>query len=53
LIRDRFERSGMRWTPPLAEAMLKLRAMKLLPAKSARLLNHATRRSLCAGKGAR
>ena len=29
LIRDRFERSGMRWTPPMAEAMLKLRAIYL------------------------
>ena len=29
LIRDRFERSGMRWTPPMAEAMLKLRAIHL------------------------
>lgn len=29
LIRDRFERSGMRWTPPMAEAMLKLRAVYL------------------------
>jgi hypothetical protein len=26
LIRDRFERSGMRWTIPTAEALLKLRA---------------------------
>jgi len=29
LIRDRFERSGMRWTPTMAEAMLKLRAVYL------------------------
>jgi hypothetical protein len=29
LIRDRFERSGMRWTPETAEAMLKLRAIHL------------------------
>jgi hypothetical protein len=29
LIRDRFERSGMRWTPTMAEAMLKLRAIYL------------------------
>jgi hypothetical protein len=29
LIRDRFERSGMRWTLPTAEAMLKLRAVYL------------------------
>jgi hypothetical protein len=29
LIRDRFERSGMRWTPAMAEAMLKLRAVFL------------------------
>ena len=29
LIRDRFERSGMRWTPETAEAMLKLRAVHL------------------------
>ena len=29
LIRDRFERSGMRWTPPMAEAMLRLRAVYL------------------------
>jgi hypothetical protein len=29
LIRDRFERSGMRWTPRMAEAMLKLRAIYL------------------------
>jgi hypothetical protein len=29
LIRDRFERSGMRWTPPTAEALLRLRATYL------------------------
>ncbi len=29
LIRDRFERSGMRWTTPTAEALLKLRAAHL------------------------
>lgn len=29
LIRDRMERSGMRWTPPMAEAMLRLRAVYL------------------------
>ncbi len=29
LIRDRFERSGMRWTATMAEAMLKLRAVYL------------------------
>lgn len=29
LIRDRFERSGMRWTPQTAEALLKLRATHL------------------------
>jgi hypothetical protein len=29
LIRDRFERSGMRWTPTTAEALLKLRAAHL------------------------
>ena len=29
LIRDRFERSGMRWTPQTAEALLKLRAAHL------------------------
>ena len=29
LVRDRFERSGMRWTPHMAEAMLKLRAVYL------------------------
>jgi hypothetical protein len=29
LIRDRFERSGMRWTLETAEAMLKLRAVHL------------------------
>ncbi len=29
LIRDRFERSGMRWTIPTAEALLKLRATHL------------------------
>ncbi len=29
LVRDRFERSGMRWTPDMAEAMLKLRATHL------------------------
>jgi hypothetical protein len=29
LVRDRFERSGMRWTPATAEAMLKLRAIYL------------------------
>ena len=29
LIRDRFERSGMRWTPETAEALLKLRALHL------------------------
>lgn len=29
LIKDRMERSGMRWTQPMAEAMLKLRAIYL------------------------
>lgn len=29
LVRDRFERSGMRWTPDTAEALLKLRAVHL------------------------
>lgn len=29
LVRDRFERSGMRWTPNMAESMLKLRAVHL------------------------
>lgn len=29
LIKDRMERSGMRWTPPMAEAMLRLRALYL------------------------
>lgn len=29
LIRDRFERSGMRWTPTMAEALLRLRAVYL------------------------
>ena len=29
LIRDRFERSGMRWTPETAEALLRLRAVYL------------------------
>jgi hypothetical protein len=29
LIRDRFERSGMRWSPGMAEAMLRLRAVYL------------------------
>jgi len=29
LIRDRFERSGMRWTPQTAEALLRLRAIYL------------------------
>lgn len=29
LVRDRMERSGMRWTPQMAEAMLKLRAVYL------------------------
>jgi hypothetical protein len=29
LIRDRFERSGMRWTPETAEALLRLRAIHL------------------------
>jgi len=29
LVKDRMERSGMRWTPPMAEAMLKLRATYL------------------------
>lgn len=29
LVRDRFERSGMRWTPAMAEAMLQLRAIYL------------------------
>jgi hypothetical protein len=29
LIRDRMERSGMRWTPAMAEAMLRLRAIYL------------------------
>jgi hypothetical protein len=29
LIRDRFERSGMRWTTETAEALLRLRALHL------------------------
>jgi hypothetical protein len=29
LIKDRMERSGMRWTPTMAEAMLRLRATHL------------------------
>lgn len=29
LVKDRIERSGMRWTPPMAEAMLRLRALYL------------------------
>ena len=29
LVRDRFERSGMRWSPAMAEAMLRLRAVYL------------------------
>jgi hypothetical protein len=29
LVKDRMERSGMRWTPPMAEAMLQLRAVYL------------------------
>jgi hypothetical protein len=29
LIRDRMERSGMRWTPPMAEAIVKLRSLYL------------------------
>ena len=29
LVRDRFERSGMRWSPAMAEAMLRLRAIYL------------------------
>jgi hypothetical protein len=29
LVKDRMERSGMRWTPAMAEAMLKLRAVDL------------------------
>ena len=29
LVRDRMERSGMRWSPLMAEAMLKLRAVYL------------------------
>ncbi|MBI4801176.1 MAG: hypothetical protein HY796_01515 [Elusimicrobia bacterium] len=29
LINDRMERSGMRWTPPMAEAMVKMRAVYL------------------------
>ena len=29
LIRDRFERSGMRWTPETAQALLRLRAVYL------------------------
>lgn len=29
LVRDRFERSGMRWSPPMAEALLQLRATYL------------------------
>jgi hypothetical protein len=29
LVKDRMERSGMRWTPPMAEAMLRLRATYL------------------------
>ena len=52
LIRDRFERSGMRWTPQTAEALLKLRAAHLsgdlhdywehhIQADQQRLYNHA------------
>ncbi len=29
LVKDRMERSGMRWTPPMAEAVLQLRAVYL------------------------
>jgi hypothetical protein len=29
LIKDRMERSGMRWTPSMAEAVVKLRALYL------------------------
>jgi hypothetical protein len=29
LVKDRMERSGMRWTPTMAEAMLQLRATYL------------------------
>jgi hypothetical protein len=29
LVKDRMERSGMRWTPPMAEAVLRLRAVYL------------------------
>ena len=29
LIRDRMERSGMRWTPAMAEAIVKLRSLYL------------------------
>jgi len=29
LVKDRMERSGMRWTPPMAEAMLRMRAIYL------------------------
>ncbi len=29
LIKDRMERSGMRWTPPMAEVMVKMRAIYL------------------------
>jgi hypothetical protein len=29
LVKDRLERSGMRWTPTMAEAMLRLRATHL------------------------
>lgn len=29
LVKDRMERSGMRWTPPMAEAILRLRAIYL------------------------
>jgi len=53
LIRDRFERSGMRWTPQTAEALLKLRAAHLsgdlqdywehhVQADQQRLYHHAT-----------
>ena len=44
LVKDRMERSGMRWTPAMAEAMLKLRAVYLRADFEAYWTLHLTRK---------
>jgi len=43
LVKDQMERSGMRWTPAMAEAMLKLRALYLSDDFEAYWTFHITR----------